>query len=517
MNLSELIAALTQPGAYPFAVDFVEVRQTHISVVFLAGPFAYKIKKPVELGFLDFRALEQRRHFCDEEVRLNRRLASRVYKGVVPVSGGAAVQFEGAGEVLEWAVKMDRLPDEATLEKWLLRGEVNVELMQRLARKLAEFHAAAPVVEPGRVSAGRGNLETVARNARENFTQSQPHIGQTLSRAVFNRLHVLTETSLDRLGGLIDRRAARDTHGDLRLDHVYLFPDQPPPDDLVVIDCIEFNERFRWADPVADMAFLVMDLIYHRHRDLAEAFADAYFEAAADAEGRKLLPFYTAYRSIVRGKVEGFKGLETEVPEAERHAAQSAARMHWLLALGELEEPGRRPCLVLVGGLPGAGKSTLARGLAEQAGFEVIRSDVVRKELAGAADDLYSPEWTERTYAECLRRAEELLFEGRRVLVDASFREEKRRLMFVEAAQRWGVPALFLHCRAEPQVARERLERRRGDVSDADWSIHQLITAEWQALGPVTQSLLRDIDTKGTPEEVLSLALDVLRKTGLQD
>src|SRR5262249_53672278 len=145
----------------------------------------------------------------------------------------------------------------------------------------------------------------------------------------------------------------------------YLFPEKPPPADLVIIDCIEFNERFRFADPVADMAFLVMDFAFHGRRDLARAFADAYFRAAHDAEGRALLPFYSSYRAAVRGKVEGMKRSEKEVPEAERSAALRKARAYWLLALGELEQPGHRPCLVLVGGLPGTGKSTLARALAE--------------------------------------------------------------------------------------------------------------------------------------------------------
>src|SRR5262249_55001264 len=150
-------------------------------------------------------------------------------------------------------------------------------------------------------------------------------------------------------------------------------PDREPPGDLIAIDCIEFNERFRCADPVADAAFLVMDLIFHGRRDLADVFADAYFRAAGDVEGRALLPFYTAYRAAVRGKVEGFELTEKEIPEDERTAASARARAHWLLALGELEEPDRRPCLVLVGGLPGTGKSTLARGLAERADFIVIR------------------------------------------------------------------------------------------------------------------------------------------------
>ena len=219
------------------------------------------------------------------------------------------------------------------------------------------------------------------------------------------------------------------------------------------MDCIEFDERFRHADPVADMAFLVMDFARHGRRDLGRAFAEAYSRAAGDAEGRTLLPFYAAYRAAVRGKVEGLKHAEGEIPAADRAAALDKALACWLLALGELEVPGRRPCLVLVGGLPGTGKSSLGRAMAEQAGLTVIRSDLVRKELAGLAGGvpapaeygkgIYSREWDERTYAECSRRAESLLFEGRRVLVDASFGREADRRHFLELAARRGVPEVF--------------------------------------------------------------------------
>src|SRR5262249_40147182 len=174
-----------------------------------------------------------------------------------------------------------------------------------------------------------------------------------------------------------------DCHGDLHLDHVYYFPKRMPPDDLVIVDCIEFNERFRFVDPVADMAFPFMDLAFWGRRDLASAFAAAYFQGSGDEEGRALLPLYTGYRATVRGAVEGILQTEKEVPDVERAAALARSRAHWLLALAELEEPDRRPCLVLVAGLPGTGKSVLARGLSQHAGFQVIRSDTVRKEIAG--------------------------------------------------------------------------------------------------------------------------------------
>jgi aminoglycoside phosphotransferase family enzyme/predicted kinase len=527
VELPRLIELLSAAAAYPHPVGQVEVHHTHVSVVFLAGAYAYKVKKPVGLGFLDFTTLARRRHFCAEEVRLNRRLAPSVYLGVVPVAETpAGVRVEGDGEAVEWAVKMTRLPAEATLERRLQRGEVGPAALGDLARKVAAFHARA---ERGARVSAFGRFDVVAGNARENFEQAAPQAGTTVSPAVLGRLRARTERALDRLRPLIEARAARgvprDTHGDLHLDHVYLFPGRPPPDDLLVIDCIEFNERFRFADPVADMAFLVMDLAFHGRRDLAAAFAEAYFAASGDAEGAALLPFYTAYRAAVRGKVEGFEAGEGEVPEGERAAALARARAHWLLALGELEEPGCRPCLLLVGGLPGTGKSTLARGLARSAGFRLVRSDRVRKELAGLpagapapapfGEGIYTPAWTDRTYAECLRRADRLLFDGERVLVDASFAEEAKRRAFLDLAARLAVPALLVVCRAEPDVVRQRLGGRRGDVSDADWFVYRQAAVRWEEPGPLPLPALRDLPTGGTREQSLAGALDLLREHAL--
>ena len=529
MELPRLIEALSSPAAYPHAVDAVEVRQTHISVVFLAGPYAYKIKKPVAFDFLDFSTLEKRRQACEAEVRLNRRLAPDVYRDVVPISvTGSSLAIERPGEIAEWAVKMGRLPEGATLKARLLDGALTTQHLEAVARRIADFHAGA---EAGSHVARFGRFEIVAQNARENFTQARPAVGVAVSLPVFRRLLFLTEEALDRLRPVIEARAERgvprDTHGDLRLDHVYLLPDRPPPGDVVIIDCIEFNERFRFADPIADVAFLVMDLKFHGRADLARSFVDVYCRAAGDDEGRVLLPFYTAYRAVVRAKVEGFELSEHEIPETDRQAARRGAQAHWLLALEELETPSRRPCLILVAGLPGAGKSTLAKGLAELAGFKWIRSDVVRKELAGLPSNeparadfeegIYGSAWTDRTYAECLHRAERRLLDGERVIVDASFVEEQRRRPFLELAERLAIPARFMVCRANPDVIRDRLEQRRGDASDADWDVYERAAGRWEELGPMARRVLASIDADGTPSQVLEQAMKVLRDASLLD
>ncbi|MDY3563337.1 AAA family ATPase [Gemmata sp. JC673] len=527
MDLPHLIDALARPAAYPDAVEAVEVCQTHISVVFLAGEHVYKLKKPVAPGFLDFTTPDKRLHFCREEVRLNRRLAPDVYRGVVPVTRTATgLRFGGGGEPVEWAVKMRRLPNDATLLERLRRGGVGEALVVALAERLAAFHRAA---ETNDRIAAFGTFAAVARAVRDVFARAEAHAAKVLAPGVFARVRALTEEALARLQPLIDARAARgvprDCHGDLHLDHIYHFPDAAPPNDLVVIDCIEFSEALRCTDPVADAAFVVMDLAFRGRRDLGRAFADAYFRASGDGEGRALLPLYTAYRAAVRGMVDELLLAEPEVPAAECERAAARSRAHWLLALAELETPDRRPGLLLVGGLPGSGKSTLARELAAAGGFELIRSDVVRKELAGLAVNraspseeraaLYAPERTDRTYAECLSRAETLLRAGGRVIVDATFREERRRREFLDCATRHGVPGAVLVCAASPETTRARLAARTGDASDADWHVYERLAARWEDPGPDVSRVLAHVSTEGAPAEAVALARAALARLGL--
>jgi hypothetical protein len=529
VDITRLIEDLGRAAAYPHAARRIEIHQTHISVVALAGEYAYKVRKPVDLGFLDFTTLEKRLHDCREEIRLNRRLAPDVYLDVVPlVEADGHLSVGGAGPAVEYAVKMRRLPEEATLLRRMEAGQLDSEVMAALGHRIAAFHAAA---DSGPEIDRYGRWDVVAGNARENLEQSRSHVGACLSEAVFARLQQALEQRLAAHRPLIERRAEsrvpRDTHGDLHLDHVYLFPDRMPPDDFVVIDCIEFNERFRYADPVADMAFLVMDLLCHGRWDLAEPFVDAYFRAAQDDEGRRLLAFYVAYRAAVRGKVEGMLASEAEVPELQREAALRRARGHWLLALSELEGPVQRPGLVLVGGLPGTGKTTLARGLARAAGFHVVSADRVRKELAGLSPEtsataafgegIYTPEWNDRTYAACLDEAEALVFQGQRVIVDASFRAAKRRRAFLDAAVEWGVRSAFLVCGADASVVRERLATRTGDASDADWAVHQAAARRWETGGFEDPRWQRVVPTDGKSGEAVAAALAHLRAVGLTE
>lgn len=559
VQLERLITELAQPRAYP-GVDpstAIECLQTHISVVFLVGREVFKIHKPVDFGFLDFTTLEARERDCQAEIEVNRELAPGVYRGVAAIidtPAGLQVIREPTdidrAQVIEWAVWMRRLPDSANFANLLGRGELDGRHLWALAVTLAVFyrdgarHAAAHP-ELCRL----GDVETVTRNVRENFEQLAALIDQAkaegrpppFDRDLLARLQEVSDDTLAQVRDRIHERheagKIRDTHGDLRLDHVYHLRSSTEPElrdpelertiashELLIIDRIEFTERFRWSDPIADVAFLIMDLQARGAWALARLFADHFIDASEDRQARELLPFYTGYRAMVRAKVAAMAATEPELGPIARDRARAKAEARARLALVELAPTHQRPCLVLIAGLPGSGKSVLARALRETGNFVWIRSDEIRKRLAGldplasgkaeVGEGLYSREWTDRTYAACLSRAADICKAGGRALVDATFVEADRRREFVEAAIEWGVPALLLITEVPPELIRERLAKRTNDPSDADWNVYQAAAARWAPPDPRLCRFNR-IDARRSAHEMLSQALRALGNAGL--
>lgn len=513
---------LSRPCAFPAPVSAVAVHQTHISAVFVGGDLALKIKKPVKLPFLDFSSLPCRHFYCEEEVRINRSWAPGVYLSVIPVTQDEdGTRFQGQGAVVDWAVKMRRLSDADNLKSRLQSGTLTHSQLIHAAHRVASLHWNASRCHGDQAIEAHQEFR---RRLLENWSFARGLPGEIVAPQVLKRLETLSNAWLHRCDEKLRQRAQvgsiRECHGDLRLEHLFLCPDQTPPRDVLIIDGIEFYPGLRRIDVVSDIAFLVMELQFAGQRELADVFCEAYFSQAEDPTGRELLPLYTAYRSAVRGKVAAILSGETEIDTEERTRARSRSRAHWLWSLSELEQPDRRPALILVSGLPGTGKSTLARGLAERAAIhEVLRTDVVRRELAAGGrppgDDRYSPQQINRVYEECRLRAQTRLLAGERVVVDATFQNDDQRRSFLQLAIDCGVRGLWIECTAPAEVCHRRIDARHGDASEADWSVYQQIQKKWEPASDFTERFHASVATTGSIDAVWIAAQEVLRKFSL--
>lgn len=518
-ELPPLVRALLRPSAYPHPVDRVRLLQTHISYVFLAGDYAYKVKKPVNFGFLDFSTLGKRRYYCRQEVILNRRLCPDTYLGVSRITQeGGRFAVDGQGRVVEYAVRMRRLPAEGMMDRLLESGALTADMVRRLADRLAQFHRQA---ETGPRIAAYGDW-AIRFAWRENFQQWAPFIGDTITAEEDRALQAFVAAFFARRADLLRRRVEelriRDCHGDLRSDAVCF------TDGLCVFDCIEFNRRFRYTDVAGDVGFLAMDLDYRGRPDLAQAFLERYVQASGDADLPQVIDFYRCYRAAVRGKVEGFRAVQPEVSPRERAAARRAARRYFRLAC-RYAASFPPAFLVITCGLTATGKSLLARRLAEAAGFRVLSSDVVRKELAGLSPGehrfepfgrgIYSPAFTDRTYRALMEAARPLLLEGRSVIIDASFARRKHRTWARRLAEETGAQFLCLECRASDAAVARRLARRLregGDPSDARWEIYLAQKRVFQPVRELPPERHLAIDTGRPPERAVSAALRALRR-----
>jgi aminoglycoside phosphotransferase family enzyme len=324
----QVVDALMKPEAYDEDPGSIELVQTHISFVFLTRNFVYKVKKAVNLGFLDFTTLEKRRFFCEKELELNRRLCGDMYVEVVPINKSDAIKIKGTGETVEYAVKMKRIPQEKMMNKLLEENKVNDKLIERIAKIIADFHSKA---ETNRRISKFGSLATIETNWKENFEQTEEYVGKTISTEEFKLIHERISDFMKRNVALFEKRMAedrvRDCHGDIHSGNIFVI------DGIYIFDAIEFNERFRYSDVAADVAFLAMDLDFRKRSDLSDFFVERYIRYSGDQELTKLLPFYKCYRAYVRGKVVSFKLIDPSINREEKSTSKKEAKAYFKLAV----------------------------------------------------------------------------------------------------------------------------------------------------------------------------------------
>ncbi len=483
MGFERRFKELLTPAAYKNPPAVITLIQTHISYLFLTPDFVYKVKKAVNFGFLDFTTLEKRRHYCAEEVRLNRRLAPDVYLGVVEIKeykGALTVEGE-EGETVEYAVKMRRLPEETILEEKIRRGTASTEDIQRVAEAIARFHGKA--VQGERISAC-GSPEIIKKNILENFTQTEGLIGSIISPGSFKGMKAFALKFIEDKRPLLLKRIEdgfiRECHGDIHSEHISLNRR------IEIIDCIEFNERFRNCDTISEMAFLSMDLDFHNRGDLARAFEESYLEAASDHEGRELIGFYKSYRAYIRGKIEGLKAAEAEVGKDEQEKARIKAARYFDLA--EAYTRGApRPRLIIICGLSGTGKSTLAGALGEALWAEPLATDRIRREVlapdeaptaAPYGEGRYSPEKKADIYERLIKKAcEDYLKNGRTVILDGTFSKNSFLKKALDAARSAGLAPgdiSVFECTLELSALRERVRSREAGKATAEDKDRQL-------------------------------------------
>ncbi len=517
-DLPKLVEDLLSEEAYPHRPKRVELIQTHISYVFLADDLVYKIKKPVDFGFLDFTTLEKRRFFCEREVELNRRLCGEIYIGVVPVTeeDGRHV-FEGSGQVVEWAVKMRRLPEEGMMGRLIAQGRLTKEHIDLLVRKLVPFYQTAAT---GPEVNQYGSLETISFNVEENFSQTKDFVGLALSEKRYEHIVSWSRAFMKEKASLFEKRIRegfiRDGHGDLYSANICF---DEVKGDVYVFDCIEFNDRFRCGDVAQDLAFLAMDLDFHGLEELSRYFIEQYVVLSEDQGLYEILDFYKCYRAYVRGKIGCFTWASPEVDQETKEKSLRNARRYFDLAY---RYAGGKPVLLVVFGLSGTGKSTLARALAEKLLASYYNSDIVRKRLLEIPPEehhyepfgqgIYNPEMTERTYQALAEYAAKDLKEGRDVVLDATFRSKTFRQMVLEKTKDLSASVLFVFCQAPDEVVKGRFEeraRKEGEPSDGRWEIYLKQKEVFESPEEIPPEKLLVLETTRSVEE---LAKEVCRR-----
>ena len=538
MTHPKLVPAMFRPEFYPHRPEHVEFVQTHASYIFIAGDYVYKVKKAVNFDFLDFTTIERRRFYCNEELRLNRRLAPDVYLDVLEIGEDERGNIVlGKGErIVDYAVLMRKLPRDRMLQTLLQQGKIDRPIMDVVARKLVDFHAHAAT--GGNIDE-IGGVETMHRNHDENFEETRNYINITIPEYQYRFIKYYAYDFMNKNQALLAKRVKdhkiRDCHGDLHLEHICIIDSGTrshegdaltkdySPDDIIIFDCIEFNERFRYEDVASEVAFLAMDFDYSGYPDCADAFVAAYIRHSGDREIHSLLNFYKCYYAYVRGKVISFRLGENSINPDEREEETSAASRHFDLAYtysARLE----KPTLILMAGLTGTGKSVRANSLAPRIGADIIRTDVLRKEMLhiepgerhaeafGAG--IYAEDVTRNAYDRALELAAKKLTEGASVIIDATFGNREDRKNALMLAERLHADSFIIECICPENIVKERLELRLFDskeASDGRWEIYLAQKETFDRIIEIPERSHIILDASLTPEECTYKALQKIK------
>ncbi len=511
-----LIRSLQRKDAFPHAVQDIQVLETHISWIVLTGKYAYKIKKPLDLGFLNFSTIELRKHFCEEELRLNRRFSPDLYIDVVPIGGTPQQRQVGEEPAMDWAVRMHQFPPEAGLDAELAQRRASVADLRQLAEVLAGVHRAAPVISDERF----GSLDSIRVPAMDNFDSLRSDCDSPLLQAQLVSLCEWTELRCRQLAPIFAERARggfiRECHGDLHAGNIVRLEAG-----LVPFDCIEFSADLRCIDVMSDVAFLCMDLIYRQRPDLAVAFLNRYLECSGDYAGLAVLPFYLVYRAVVRAKIAAVRYQQHGSP------ADSASTADHLALAARLSDPGNRPLLVICHGLSGSGKTWLSEQLIPAIPAIRLRSDIIRKQMAGLdeasrsesgiGEGLYTADRTTHTYARLAKLAKLALAAGLNVIVDATCLRRADRDTFLAVAGAMNSGAVILDCQAPVEELERRIQRRYRegtDASEADLAVLAYQLANVEPLNAEELARCIPVDTAENPIPA-AITQEILERTTL--
>jgi len=513
--LPALIQQMLKPEFYPHPVMMpIQLMQTHASYVLLTGEFVYKLKKPVNFGFLDYSTVANRQHFCIEEIRLNQRGAKELYLEVVSIAKlGHKYQLGNDGEIVDYAVKMVQFPQSTLLSNMFESGTMTIAQIEEMGIAVAQFHANAQTNE---YISSFGTVAKIRQSIDDNYRQTEKYIGRAQTQPQFTETKAYTDRFLLEHSQLfLDRIAGgfiRECHGDLHLRNICRWHDKTQ-----LFDCIEFNEPFRFVDVMYDLAFAVMDLEARGGKDFANRFLNTYVEQTGDWEGLQVLPMYLSRQAYVRAKVTSFLLDDPTISSEDRIAAAQTAGdyYHQAWAYTRTASVGR---LIMLSGLSGVGKSTLGKRIALAVGGVHLRSDAVRKHLGGISlsskgdDSLYTPEMTAKTYQRVLELASKLTAQGLTVILDAKYDRVSLRTAVADLAADRGIPLQMIHCTAPADVLRDRLARRTGDIADATVDLLASQQAAWEDFTRAERDLTIVVDTT----EDLSIAIDRIQARSIK-